>query len=142
MDPYRAVFIAIAADCPVDAAEVPPARAGGPTVAGLHHALAAGAPYAWTHDEVIFRTHLLRSGLDPAAHPVDGQEWRRFFAKGQPCLRASPLAKRYGWGFHVDEGGRVAAIPAGSPAYAAHAADPELRQLKAMRSARARPAGG
>lgn len=137
-DPYRSVFIRVAADCPAASAEEPPVRGDAPTVARVHHALTAGVPYAWTHDEVIFRTDLIRRGLDPDAHEVGGAEWERFFGRGQPCLRASPLAKRYGWGFHVDAGGRVAAIPLGSTAYAAHAADEGLRQLPAMRSSRAR----
>jgi hypothetical protein len=30
------------------------------------------------------------------------------FQKNHPCLRASPLPKRYGWGVHYDGHGRIA----------------------------------
>ena len=59
-----------------------------------------------------------------------------FFAKGQPCLRSSALAKRYGWGIHSDEGGRVALYARESERYAQLAADPHVNHLKAMRNKR------
>lgn len=59
-----------------------------------------------------------------------------FFAKGQPCLRASPLAKRYGWGIHHDAESRVALYPRESAEYARLSQDPALKQVKAMKSAR------
>ncbi len=60
-----------------------------------------------------------------------------FFSKGQPCLRASPVTKRYGWGVHSDSQGRVAIFAVESREYARLAKDKTLKQLKAMRSKRA-----
>lgn len=60
-----------------------------------------------------------------------------FFTKPQACLRSSPLAKRYGWGFHHDGQGRVALVARDSPRYRELAEDSSLTQLGAMRSRRA-----
>ena len=48
------------------------------------------------------------------------------------------MAKRYGWGIHFDKEGKIAAYPAGSTEYAKLATHPELDQVLAMRSKRAR----
>jgi len=130
---YTDTFIAVAEDCPVAAAEIPVAKAA-PTIASLHHDLIAAAPYALTSDEVIFETHAIRSGI-----PDDERDaaWQAFFSKGQPCLRSSPLGKRYGWGTHHDSRGRVALVAVGTEEYARLAADAALAQTRAMRSRRA-----
>ena len=72
----------------------------------------------------------------PDAHQTQ-QHRDDFFRKGQPCLRSSALAKRYGWGFHFDDEGRVAMVATESSEYAEFLKDPNLRQLPAMRSRRA-----
>ena len=78
---YFDTFIAVAEDCPVDAAEVPVANSA-PTIASLHYDLIAAAPYALTSDEVIFETFAIRSAI-----PDDERDAarERFFSKGQPC---------------------------------------------------------
>jgi hypothetical protein len=132
---YRNTFIEIADDCPTGAAEIPPHREGKPaTIARLHFDLVTDAPYRHTSDDVIFTTHATRAGI-PDDDLAAARE--RFFSKGQACLRASPLAKRYGWGIHHDAEGRVALVPAGSQEYERLAADPHVTHLKAMRSRRA-----
>lgn len=35
-------------------------------------------------------------------------ETELFLSKGQPCFRSSLLKKRYGWGIHSNEEGKVA----------------------------------
>lgn len=129
---YHNAFIAVAEDCATAEGTVPPEKVT-PTIAQLQYELIANNPYHYTSDDVIFTVHALRSGIDPVEYPA-----RRaaFFAKGQACLRASPLAKQYGWGIHHDHEGRVAIYPRGSEAYQRFASDPALKQLKAMRSAK------
>jgi len=129
---YRGTFIEVADDCPIDHAVEPPVT-DTPSIAALHHRLIAEEPYARTSDDVIFETYALRNGIaidDAAAREA-------FFSKGQPCLRSSPLGKRYGWGTHHDAEGRVALVPRDSEEYAVLAADPDLSHTKAMRSRRA-----
>lgn len=130
---YIDTFIAVAEDCPVDSAEVPIAKTA-PTIASLHYDLIAAAPYAHTSDDVIFETYAIRAELSD-----DEKEAAReaFFSKGQPCLRSSPLGKRYGWGTHHDSEGRVALIAIGTPEYELLVGDPTVTQTRAMRSKRA-----
>jgi len=129
---YVDTFIEVAEDCPADLATEPPV-AEKPSIAATHYRLIAEQPYARTSDDVIFETYALRNGVavdDAAAREA-------FFSKGQPCLRSSPLGKRYGWGLHHDAEGRVALVPRESEQYGALAADPEVAHTRAMRSKRA-----
>lgn len=130
---YTDTFIAVAADCPVTEAEIPERKAS-PSVATLQYEMISAAPYTHTSDEVIFAVHAIRNGIPKS-------EWKEaralFFSKGQACLRASPLSKRYGFGIHSDAKGRVALVPLGSKEYSSLASDKALVQVKAMRSKRA-----
>lgn len=127
---YFNTFIRIAEDCPVKSAEVPPLKKE-KSIANLQFEMIEQHPYKYTSDEVIFGIHALRNGLNN-----NDDERAKFFSKGQPCLRASPLAKRYGWGVHSDADGKVAVYPAGSEEYEKFANDPGLKQVTAMRSKR------
>lgn len=99
----------------------------------MQYEMIAGAPYTYTSDDVIFRVHQLKQGIRD--EDVEAER-AAFFSKGQPCLRSSALAKRYGWGIHSDEQGQVALYGRGSGRYAELAADPRAKHLKAMRNAR------
>lgn len=130
---YFNTFIAVADDSPADHSAEPPAKAD-PTIAALHYELIASAPYTRTSDDVIFETYALRAGIAEADLPAAREA---FFSKGQPCLRSSPLGKRYGWGIHSDSEGRVALLAAESDEYARLQADAAITQTRAMRSRRA-----
>jgi len=132
---YYATFISVAPDCPVTVAVQPPSSADKPTVAALQYELLAAHPYEYTSDDVLFAVYARRADLPPER--LD-EERARFFAKDQACFRASPLSKRYGWGTHHDEQGRVALIPVDSDETQRMLADPNLVQKVAMRSSRAR----
>lgn len=128
---YQRTFIEVSEDCPVDHGVEPPI-AENLSIAALHYRLITERPYELTSDDVIFETHALRKGLDSD----DSAAREEFFSKGQPCLRSSPLGKRYGWGIVHDAEGRVALVPRDSEEYAALAADPALAHTRAMRSRR------
>ena len=130
---YFDTFIEVAEDCPADAAQEPPTAAA-PTIAALHYELIAAEPYTRTSDDVIFETHARRAGVPDSERDAAREA---FFAKGQPCLRSSPLGKRYGWGVHADAEGRVAVYPVDSAEYRRLAADPGIAHTRAMRSRRA-----
>lgn len=131
---YSDTFIQVAEDCPVHGAEEPPARENSPTVASLQYRLIAEHPYELTSDDVLFEVHAIRRGIPDGAKEA---ERAAFFAKDQPCLRSSPLGKRYGWGIHHDADSRIALVPLDSDQYQALTADASLKQIKAMRSTRA-----
>lgn len=123
---YTDTFIAVAPDCPATVAEVPPKRAT-PSVARIQYEMLVDAPYEHTSDDVVHASQGARRGIDRET----------FFARGQACLRTSPLVKRYGWGLHHDAQGRVALVPVESTEYAALVADETLEQKAGMRSSRA-----
>lgn len=129
---YTSTFIAVAEDCPAINAQIPQAASKGPTIASLQHELLSGRPYELTSEDLIFRVHALRKGLDPD----DGEARAAFFSTSQACLRSSPLAKRYGWALHHDADGRVALVGLGSELYDELSRDASLTQTRALRSRR------
>jgi hypothetical protein len=129
---YTNTFIEVADDCKAASGTVPPEKAE-PTVARMQFELIQNNPYRYTSDEILFAVHAARNGIAPEQLEARRAE---FFSKGQACLRASPLAKSYGWGFHHDGEGRVALYARGSEEYSQLRADSSLKQLKAMRSSR------
>ena len=131
---YINTFIEAAEDCPVNKAEVPPEKGENKTIAGLQFEMIIKHPYKYTSDDVIFNVYAIRNEIKAGAMK---REREQFFSKGQPCLRSSPLTKRYGWGVHSDEKGKVALYPLGSTEYKKFQKDKNLVHVKAMRSKRA-----
>jgi len=131
---YFNTLIEIAEDSRATGGETPPVKGGKKTVANLQFELIHAHPYEFTSDEVIFSVFAIRKEIPKA-------EWAAqrelFFSKGQPCLRASPLAKSYGWGIHSNAEGKIAIFGVESHEYQRLAADESVVKTKAMRSRRA-----
>jgi hypothetical protein len=130
---YFNTFIVVADDCPIIYGENPPVKGDVKTVANLQFDLISANPYKFNSDEVLFkvfaeRNDLTESELDDAR--------LQFFAKGQPCFRASPLTKRYGWGVHYDADGKIAIFSSNSEEYQTFVEDSHLKILKAMKSSK------
>ncbi len=125
-------FILVAADSTAATGVVPKA-APSLSVARRTYDLISAAPYAHTSDDVIFTVWADRQGLAKADRKAAREA---FFAKGQACLRASDLTKKYGWGVHHDDKGRVALVPVGSVEYDGFAHAEGLTVVKAMRSSK------
>ncbi|MDG3581976.1 DUF6157 family protein [Galbibacter pacificus] len=127
-------FIAVADDCPLEMAEVPPRREGKKSVANYQFDVLYDHPYEYTSDDVLFFVYATRNAI-----PKDKWEKERlkFFSKGQPCFRASPLTKRYGWGIHSDNNGKIAIYGIGTKEYANFIEDASVTKTKAMRSKKA-----
>ena len=131
-------FIRVAEDCPARTGEPPPLRGDKPTVAGLQYRMIAEAPYKHTSDDVVFATSARGRELGAKATRKERSLARdAFFSRGQACLRASGLGKRFGWGIHADAEGRVALYAVDSKRYQALKRDPNVAQTRAMRSKRA-----
>lgn len=135
---YRSTFIAIAPDASGEVS-VPGPRGGKPTVASATFGLISAAPYRVTSGDVLFTVWADRQGIPESERAAARVE---YYAVGRPCLRASDLGKRYGWGIHADADGRLALYAAGTPEYAALEAGtaPDgtaVKVVRAMRSARA-----
>jgi hypothetical protein len=131
---YYNTFIEVADDCPATLASAPEQKGDAVTMPALQYEMIATQPYTYTGADVAFETFADHKRI-PAADRADERE--KFFAKDQPCLRASALGKRYGWGIHFDANGKVALVAVETEEYQRLANDPKLKHLKAMRSKRA-----
>lgn len=134
---YYQTLIAVADDCPVTRSVVPEDRNGQRTVAAVQYELLADSPYVYTQEDVLFLTWLRRQEAVGRSEAEVAELRRQFFSKPQACLRSSPLPKRYGWGLHFNEQGRVALSPMESARYAELRAGGTVKVLKALRSKRA-----
>lgn len=129
---YTNTLIEIAEDCPLKAGQVPPIKKK-KSVANLQYELLVDQPYQFTSDEILFSVFATRKEI----LPKDLEEERvKFFSKGQPCFRASPLTKRYGWGIHADQTGKIALLGAETNTYQNLKRDASVTKKKAMRSKR------
>lgn len=134
---YRQTFITVAPDSEAEAAP-PPLRAGKPTIASATWRLLHDNPYKLTSGDVIFTVWADRQSI-----PEDQREAarREYFSTGRPCLRASDLGKKYGWGIHADAAAKLAIYAVGSEEYAMleNGTAPDgsaVKVLRAMRSKR------
>ncbi len=130
---YIRTFIAIADDCPVKQAEIPPLKKESPTAGALQLEMILANPYRYTSDDVLFHVFAIKNNI---RENVLKTEREKFFSKSQACLRASPLPKRYGWGIHHNEEGKIAVYPMESGEYQAFLSDDTVTQVKALRSKR------
>jgi hypothetical protein len=129
---YIDAFIVIADDCPVDKGEVPPAKEVR-TAANIQFDMVRKNPYRYTSDDVLFQVFAEKNDLAKSELTKARED---FFSKGQPCFRASPLTKRYGWGVHSDDKGRIAVYGADTTEYKKLSGDKTLQVLKAMKSSK------
>ena len=122
---YFNTFIEVAEDCKAVTAEIPPEKES-PGAAAIEYGMLIESPYIYTSDEVLYESNGKRRGLSR----------EEFFAKSQPCFRASALGKRYGWGVHSDNDGEIAIYAVESGEYNRLASDENIKHFKAMRSAK------
>ncbi len=128
---YYNTFIEIAEDCPILIGEIPPINTKTKTVANIQFELINSNPYLFTSDDILFQVYAHKKDLSNFELKEAREE---FFSKGQPCFRASPLTKRYGWGVHYDKDGKIAIYAANSPEYEKFSKDENLKVIKAMKS--------
>jgi hypothetical protein len=130
---YHNTFIAVADDCRAKEGEIPAAKGAEPTAAVLQFRQIIDHPYLFTSDDVLFEVYAQKNNIKKADREAAREA---FFSKGQPCLRASPLTKRYGWGVHSNEDGRIALYGCETPEYKKMLANKSLKVVKAMKSSR------
>jgi hypothetical protein len=130
---YQNTFIGVADDCPAKAGEMPPVKGEARSVANMQFDMLFEHPYEYTSDDVLFTVYADRKEI-PENERAEARE--QFFSKGQPCMRASPLTKRYGWGVHNDGNGRIAIYGCETPKYKKLAEDAGIAFVKAMKTSR------
>jgi len=129
---YFDTFIEVAQDTQATVGTVPAIKTK-KTVAQMQYELIANSPYKYTSDDIFFQVYAERNDLPQAAYE---QAWEYFFSKGQPCFRASPLTKTYGFGIHSNHEGKVALFAMESEEYQLFLADERIKKVKAMNSRR------
>ena len=129
---YTNTFIEVAEDCPVSEAQIPPEK-NEKTLANLQYDQIVKNPYKYSSDDIIFTCYRIKNDISKSE---EQGERSKFFSKGQPCLRTSPLAKRYGFGIHHNSEGKVALFPVESRDYQTFLNDNSIIKVKAMRSKR------
>jgi hypothetical protein len=108
---YLNTFIVTADDCPAASGEVPPTKGDTKTVASIQFEMMSKNPCKFTSDNVLFQVYADKHDLTKSEYKKAGEQ---FFSKGQPCFKASPLAKRYGWRVHYNSDGKIAIVASGT----------------------------
>lgn len=130
---YVDTFIEVADDCPTDICETPKSKGDNKTVAEMQFELAVKNPYKYTSDDILFQVYADRNDLTKAQYKEAREQ---FFSKGQPCFRASPLTKRYGFGVHSDKDGKIAIFGRETKEYEKFIKDEKIKKVKAMRTSK------
>ena len=130
---YQNTFIEVAEDCPNSKGEAPPVKKSGKTMANIQYELISTIPYTYTSDDIVFTCYVMKHNIADTELKTSREQ---FFSKGQPCFRASPLTKQYGWGIHYDEKGKMAIYGCETKEYRAFVEDNKIKKLKAMNSKR------
>ncbi len=130
---YYNTFIEVAEDCPAKTGEMPPEKSE-KTAANIQFDMIVSNPYEYTSDDVLFQVYAVKQKLNNKTLTAERE---KFFSKGQPCFRSSPLTKRYGWGVHSNSEGKIAIYPVNSSEYKKLSKDKTLSHVKAMRSKKA-----
>jgi hypothetical protein len=132
---YINTFITVAEDTTKAEGTPPPQRSDKKSIATLQYELLSQNPYKYTSDDLFFKVFSIRQDLTESELEA---ERHKFFSKGQPCFRASPLTKQYGWGVHSDKNCKIALFGMETEKYQDFIENSDLKKVSAMRSARRR----
>ena len=132
---YINTFITVAIDTKLTQGTIPPQRSNKKSLATLHYELLSKYPYKYTSDDFFLKVYAIRNDL--TANELEIQR-QKFFSKVQPCFRASPLTKQYGWGVHSDKNGKIALFGMETKEYQNFIEKSDIKKISAMRSARKR----
>lgn len=130
---YIDTFIEVADDCPTDISENPKSKGDKKTVAEMQFDLVLKNPYKYTSDDILFQVYADRNDLTKSEYKEAREQ---FFSKGQPCFRASPLTKRYGFGVHSDKDGKIAIFGRETKEYDNFVKDTKIKKVKAMKTSK------
>ena len=130
---YKNTFILVAEDCPAEIGDIPKSNNDKTTVAEMQYEIISKNPYKYTSDDILFQVYADRNDLIKSDYKSAREQ---FFSKGQPCFRASPLTKRYGFGIHFNTYERVAIFGLETNEYQNFVNDADITKVKAMRTSK------
>lgn len=130
-------FIEIAPDCTLKEVVIPPNQNDKKTIATIEYELLSSKPYGYTLQELKFAIYVQQKQISPIELKTQRKQLlETFLGKPYACMRASPLTKKYGWGAHYDEHGKIAIYAVGSKGYRSLVEDKNVNKFYAMRSKR------
>jgi hypothetical protein len=138
---YVDTFITVSADCPASCGLIPGDKKEVKSKPGIEYELLSNNPYTYTHEDLIYEVHLRHKSISEEETAARGTQIRdELFQKPHPCLRASMLPKKYGWGVHYNSEGKIAIYGMESPEYRKFLEDTggNVKLLAAMRNKRAK----
>ena len=132
---YSNVFIKVSEDCPVSRSEIPAVKRDAVPAHVIQYELLTEHPYQFGHEDLVYEVYVRQKGISEEVLANGAVKVREeLFSKGHPCLRASALTKRYGFGAHYNEAGKIAIYPVESPEYGQFMQNEAVRKLPAMRN--------
>ena len=129
---YFNTFLLVSDGTKASCGTKPPSKAV-KTAAEKQYEMIAEHPYAYTSDDVIFQIYAEKNNIGKGEWDTARQ---KFFSKGQPCLRTSPLVKSYGFGIHYDSDGKIALYGMEDGKYQKFVSDLKIKKIKGMKLAR------
>lgn len=134
---YLNTFIKVSDDCPVHNSEIPVSKGDKKFAHVLQYELLTSNPYTYGHEELIYEVFVRHKQIPEATIITDAERIRmELFSKDHPCLRASALIKRYGFGAHYNDQGKIAIYPMESREYNMFLKNKSITCLAGMRSKR------
>jgi hypothetical protein len=128
--------VQVAQDCPVTVSVVPTANKNTkPSIHVIQYNLLSAHPYRFTLEDLIYTSG--RKIIPAAQVEQEGDRIAGLFQKSHPCMRASMLPKKFGWGVHYDSEGKLAIYGMETEQYRAFVENPGIKLVFAMRNKRA-----
>jgi hypothetical protein len=131
---YINTLITVASDCPVSSSEVPTSAREKKPQHIVQYDIVSQHPYQYNHEQLIFEAYLQTKDLTSLEREEKKELWAKLMTKSYPCMRASALTKRYGFGAHYDAVGNIALYPMESMVYKKFVKDKDITKLAAMRN--------
>ncbi|MEM8863402.1 MAG: DUF6157 family protein [Chloroflexota bacterium] len=134
---YQDTLITVAPDTTAETASEPTTKRAKTPAHIFQHQLLIQDPYTLDHHELTFEVYVRQKEIPSTELESDrDQLWEAFHSKGQPCMRASSLTKKFGWGAHYNSAGKIALIPMESAEYQNLLNDESVKKIPAMKSRR------
>lgn len=130
---YQNTFITIADDCSAKSGKIPPLKGTEKTIANMQYEMIIDNPYQYNSDDVLFHCFVTKNKIEEGNLKIAREH---FLSKGQPCFRASPLTKRYGFGVHSDQDGKIAIYGCETTEYKKFVSSKNLKVVRAMKSSK------
>lgn len=136
---YIDTFIKVSDDCPVVESEIPVLKTEKKPMHLIQYELLKNNPYKYGHEDLIYEVFVRQKEISKEAIRTDSEKIKKeLFSKGHPCLRASALIKRYGFGAHYNEKGKIAIYPMESKDYHSFVNNKSLKILNGMKTKKMR----